>query len=89
MMKILLFFLAVFLSAEFAFAYCYAPNVPYCLKYPSSYYDQRLRDFNSCKSNTQRYLRELGEYENCLRQEIKEAADSAVDAFNCSYAGEC
>lgn len=72
------------LGSSQAFAYCSEPSEPSCLRYGSGFSSQS--EFDSCKWEVERYLRNARDYQQCLQNEIDEAARAAkraVEKFNC------
>ena len=78
------------LSSGQVFAYyCSEPSEPSCLRYGSGFSSRS--EFDSCKWEVERYLREVSDYQQCLQNEIEEASTEArkvVEKFNCYAEGQ-
>lgn len=78
-MKIILTLLFVVLSIN-AYAFCSEPSKPYCV---SSYGNfNSSSEFESCKYNVERYVRDASDYMECLSKEINETQDEVKDVVN-------
>lgn len=71
------------ITALFALYLCTEPRKPYCVDGYTEFRDQY--DFESCKSDVEQYLRDIIDYQECIKREmnnITEEANRVVRNFN-------
>lgn len=88
------FILVLILTINLHAYYCYTPIPPYCLERYGSF------NYNSCKWETEDYLKKLNNYYDCilketqkeleeLAEQINKAKQNTIETFNCKASGNC
>lgn len=78
-----------FASDAHATFWCSEPSKPSCVNLLGYSRDQYT--FDACRSDVERYIRNIKGYQKCLRDEINEKADEAnrvIKQFNCHTRGD-
>lgn len=63
---------------------CVEPNEPYCLM---SKFDN-AREFDNCKMDIEKYLRDLNDWVKCTQNEAVTKSNDAIRKFNCLASGD-
>ncbi len=64
-----------------AISFCFEPTEPGCLSMKLGDWDDA--DFNLCRSEVERFLKALDDWQDCVARDAQVRAKKAVDRFNC------
>lgn len=73
----------ILVLASSLYSYCSEPREPSCINSSISF---EISMF--CRSDVEKYIRDLEEYSDCVLKESYEKAKEALDKYNCYASGE-